>query len=461
MNRRIVILLSALLLAGCDTPPQPPPNIVFIMADDLGYGDIGVYGQNAIQTPNLDRMAAEGMRFTQFYAGSTVCAPSRAVLMTGKHIGHNDIRGNLELQPVGQQPLPAANVTLAEVLQQAGYATGLIGKWGLGHIGTEGHPNRQGFDHFFGYLDQRHAHNFYTEFLFRNEERVTLPGNRMPEPKREDGAGEAVEKGTYSHDLFAEEALGFIDAHQDEPFFLYLALTIPHANNEAGPRGMEVPDYGDYGDRGWPASAQGLAAMVTRMDRDIGRLLERLRERGLDERTLVIFTSDNGPHAEGGNDPDYFDSNGPFRGIKRSLYEGGIRVPMIARWPGRIAAGAVSEHVGYHGDFITTFAALVDQPAPDSLDSISLLPTLLGQGEQSQHPYLYWAFYEQGSRQAVRAGALKAIREPMFSGPVALYDLTTDPGETTNRAGEHPEEAKRLAALMDEAHVAHSLWDAN
>jgi len=431
------------------------------MADDLGYGDIGVYGQNAIQTPNLDRMAAEGMRFTQFYAGSTVCAPSRAVLMTGKHIGHNDIRGNLELQPVGQQPLPAANVTLAEVLQQAGYATGLIGKWGLGHIGTEGHPNRQGFDHFFGYLDQRHAHNFYTEFLFRNEERVTLPGNRMPEPKREDGAGEAVEKGTYSHDLFAEEALGFIDAHQDEPFFLYLALTIPHANNEAGPRGMEVPDYGDYGDRGWPASAQGLAAMVTRMDRDIGRLLERLRERGLDERTLVIFTSDNGPHAEGGNDPDYFDSNGPFRGIKRSLYEGGIRVPMIARWPGRIAAGAVSEHVGYHGDFITTFAALVDQPAPDSLDSISLLPTLLGQGEQSQHPYLYWAFYEQGSRQAVRAGALKAIREPMFSGPVALYDLTTDPGETTNRAGEHPEEAKRLAALMDEAHVAHSLWDAN
>ncbi len=462
MPRRLLVLASVVLLAGCTPPHTPtasPPNIVFIMADDLGYGDLGVYGQAEILTPNLDRLAAEGMRFTHFYAGSTVCAPSRAVLMTGKHVGHNDIRGNRELQPVGQQPLPAANVTIGEVLQPAGYATGLVGKWGLGSVGTEGHPNRQGFDRFFGYLDQRHAHNYYTEFLYRDEQQVTLPGNRMPEPKREDGAGHAIEKATYSPDRFTEEALGFIDAHQKQPFFLYLALTIPHANNEAGTEGMEVPDYGIYADRDWPAPQKGLAAMITRMDTDIGRILERLKTLGIDERTLVVFTSDNGPHAEGGNDPDFFDSNGPLRGVKRALYEGGIRVPMIARWPGRIAAGAVSDHVGYHGDFITTFAALIDRPAPDSLDSVSLLPTLIGRGEQVQHPFLYWAFYEQGSRQAVRAGTWKAIREPMFSGPVALYDLASDPGETTDRAGEYPEEVNRLAALMDEAHVAHPLWD--
>ncbi|MEZ4698855.1 MAG: arylsulfatase [Rhodothermales bacterium] len=461
MKRFFVLLCSALCLAGCaprTAPTTAPPNIIFILVDDLGYGDLGVYGQRRIRTPNIDRMAGEGMRFTQFYAGSTVCAPSRSVLMTGKHLGHNDIRGNLEVQPMGQTPLPGYNVTVAEMLRQAGYSTALIGKWGLGSVGSEGHPNRQGFDYFFGYLGQRHAHNYYPEFLFRNEDRVPLDGNRIPEPKRPDGSGQAAEKVTYSHDLLAKEALDYIDQHKDGPFFLYLALTIPHANNEAGKEGMEVPDLGVYEGESWPAPQKGLAAMISRMDSDIGRLMARLRQNGIDNRTLVIFTSDNGPHAEGGNDPAFFDSNGPLRGIKRDLYEGGIRVPMIARWPGKIMSGTVSDHIGYFGDVITTFADLSGAMPPDSLDSISFVPTLLGTGVQAEHPYLYWEFFEQGPRQAVRSGPWKALREPMFTGPVELYNLDADPGETTDLAAAQPERVAQLTAMMDEAHVDHPLW---
>ncbi len=452
-------LLSLFLSgAGCQPAPEAgrPPNIVFILADDLGYGDLGSYGQRRIRTPHLDRLAAEGMRFTRFYAGSTVCAPSRAVLLTGLHTGHNPIRGNREYQPMGQEPLPDTVVTLAEVLKRAGYATGLIGKWGLGGPGTPGIPTRQGFDTFFGYLGQRHAHNYYPAFLFRNETRVPL-ANVLPEPQRPDGSGQAVRRVQYSHDLFVDEALAFLEAHRAQPFFLYLALTIPHANNEAGHDGMEVPDFGPYAGEDWPAPARGLAAMITRMDDGVGRILDRIRTLGRDEDTIVFFTSDNGPHAEGGNDPDFFDSNGPLRGTKRALYEGGIRVPMLVRWPGHVPPGTTSDRIAYFGDVLPTAAALAGTGAPDGLDGLSFLPTLLGRPAR-QHPYLYWEFYEQGSRQAVLAGDWKALRQPMFTGAVELYDLRTDIGERHNVADRHPDVVARLASLMTEAHTPSPLW---
>ena len=289
------------------------PNIIYIMADDLGYGDLGCYGQQRIRTPNLDRLAAEGIRLTDHYAGITVCAPSRCSLMTGRHTGHTVVRGNREVKPMGQYPLPTDTPTVSRLLQQAGYATALIGKWGLGGPGSTGIPNRQGFDYFYGYLCQRHAHNYYPEFLFENEERVPLPGNRVAEP-RPDGAGFAVERARYSHDLLAREALAFVERNRDKPFFLYLALTIPHANNEGGRKGMEVPSSEPYANEEWPEPQKGHAAMITRMDRDIGRLLAKVKELGLDEDTLVIFTSDNGPHREGGNDPEFNDSKWSVEG---------------------------------------------------------------------------------------------------------------------------------------------------
>lgn len=450
--------LVMLVAAGCTQAPEEtaaparPPNIVFILADDLGYGDLGCYGQQQIQTPNLDRLAAEGVRFTQFYAGSTVCAPSRCVLMTGKHVGRVEIRGNRLI------PLSPETLTVAEMLQDAGYATGLIGKWGLGEPGSTGEPRKQGFDYFFGYLNQRHAHNYYTEFLFRNEERVPIEGNRVAEPTSS-GAGVAVERSRYSHDLFTQEALEFIAGHNNTPFFLYLAYTIPHANNEAAEKGMEVPDYGIYADREWPEPQKGLAAMITRMDRDVGRLLEQLKTYGIDEQTIVFFSSDNGPHAEGGNDPDFFNSNGPLRGIKRDLYEGGIRVPMVVRWAGHAPAGRVSHHVGYFGDFLATAAELAGVTPPEDLDSLSFLPEILDESErQEQHRYLYWEFYERGSAQAVRHGNWKGIRQPMFTGKMELYDLSEDIGEQYDLSKGHPEVVKELESLMEEAHHPSAEW---
>jgi arylsulfatase A-like enzyme len=427
------------------------PNIIFIMADDLGYGDLSSYGQDRIQTPNLSRMAQEGIRFTDFYAGSTVCAPSRSVLMTGQHTGHTYIRGN------GKNNLRPEDFTVAEMLKNAGYVTGHIGKWGLGHEGSTGVPTRKGFDYYFGYLDQHHAHNYYPSFLIRNEERVPLD-NVVP-AEGQYGQGVATEKVTYSHDLIAAEALEFVERSKESPFFLYLALTIPHANNEAGDEGMEVPNYGMYVVEDWPEPQKGLAAMVTRMDRDIGRLFESLRENGLDEGTIVFFTSDNGPHREGGNDPEFFDSNGPLRGIKRDLYEGGIRVPMIVRWPGKTPVGATSSHVGYFGDLMATAADLAGVAPPQDLDSTSFLPAILGkESEQPEHDYLYWEFYEHGSAQAVRTGKWKAVRKPMFEGEIELYDLSSDLGEENNVAKEQPDVVERIKQYMLEAHTPSPLW---
>jgi len=432
------------------------PNVIFVLADDLGYGDLGCYGQKQIQTPNIDRLAAEGMRFTNHYAGTTVCAPSRCSLMTGLHTGHTYIRGNSEVKPMGQLPLPEDTVTLPKVLKKAGYTTALIGKWGLGGPDSVGTPNRQGFDYFFGYLCQRHAHNYYPEFLFRNDQRVPLknkvPGDRL------DGAGVATEKVEYSYDLMEQEALQFVEQNRKGPFFLYLAVTLPHANNEGGKNGMEVPDYGVYADKDWPEPDKGRAAMITRLDRGVGRLLQKLKDLGIEKDTLVFFASDNGPHREGGANPEFFHSSGPWRGIKRDLYEGGIRVPLVARWPGRIKAGVVTDHVSAFWDFLPTLAELAGAEPPAGTDGVSLLPTLLGQPEkQREHEFLYWEFHEGGSKQAVRMGPWKAVRLSP-TGKLELYDLQTDPGETNNVADSHPEVVAKIEKYLTTARTESEFW---
>jgi arylsulfatase A-like enzyme len=446
-----ILLLSLPWLAvpaHADAPRGP--NLIFILADDLGYGDLGCYGQKRIRTPNLDRLAAEGVRFTDFYAGSTVCAPSRCVLMTGLHTGHCHIRGNARVN------LRPTDVTIARLLQQAGYATGLVGKWGLGHEGSTGVPTRQGFDCFYGYLDQTHAHNYYPTFLIRNEARVPLR-NVVPNEGKV-GQGVASQKLDYSHDLLTREALGFVERNKDRPFFLYLAYTIPHANNEAKGQGMEVPDLGPYANENWPEPEKAKAAMISRLDRDVGRLLERLKQYGLDERTVVFFSSDNGPHQEGGNKPAFFQSSGPLRGIKRDLYEGGIRVPMIVRWPGRAPAGAVSDYAGYFADFLPTACELAGVAVPSGLDGISFVPALRGQADkQKPHAYLYWEFYERGSAQAVRLGNWKGVCKP-FGGPIELYDLKTDVGEQHDVAAQHPEVVAKVREAMKAAHTPSPQW---
>lgn len=469
--RFLSVLLPLFLAAASLSEAAERPNMIFILADDLGYGDLGCFGQEKIQTPHLDEMAKKGMKFTQFYSGSTVCAPSRCVLMTGQDTGHCWVRGN---GGVEAQTLPAKDVTVAEALKGAGYQTALFGKWGLGELGSEGHPNRQGFDTFFGYLNQRHAHNYYPEFLIRDETVVPLSNVSSPlwEPMRiksgkpVDGAGFADPEGRkeYSHDLIVEEARAWIteQAKTEDPFFLYLSLTIPHANNE-GTRGtgdgQEVPDYGIYEDKDWPNPDKGQAAMITRMDRDIGELRELLASLELADNTLIFFTSDNGHHKEGGNDPEFFDANGPLRGMKRDLTEGGIRVPTIACWPGKTEAGTVTDHISGFTDWIATACELAGTEAPPETQSISFAPTLLGKSkDQEKHRYLYWEFYERGSKQALRVGEWKAIRKPMFTGPIALYHLPTDLGEENDVAAENPEIVAEMKSRFEEAHEPNPLW---
>jgi arylsulfatase A-like enzyme len=423
---------------------------VFILADDLGYGDLGCYGQKVIHTPHLDRMAAEGLRFTDCYAGCTVCAPSRCVLMTGLHSGHARIRGNLLV------PLEPTDVTVAEVLRPAGYATGIVGKWGLGEDGTLGVPNRQGFDYWFGYLNQVQAHNYYPAFLWRNATKVPL-SNEVPEAAgRPFGTGVATRRVEYSHDLFMREALGWIEKHARQPFFLYLAVTLPHANNEARDRGMEVPDYGRYARESWPDPEKGRAAMISRLDDGVGQVLAKLRQLGIDQQTIVFFASDNGPHKEGGSDPEFFHSSGPLTGIKRSLHEGGIRVPMIVRWPGQIAAGRTSDFPWAFWDVLPTLAELGHAQAPAGIDGMSVVPTLLGR-QQRPHDFLYWEFHEGPSQQAVRMGPWKAIR-PRPSAPLELYDLRVDLAEKTDASAAHPDVVAKIEAYLRTARTESDVW---
>ncbi len=419
------------------------PNIIFILADDLGYGDLGCYGQEKIKTPNIDKLAAEGIRFTQCYAGSTVCAPSRSALMTGQHTGHTRIRGN------NAYPLQAGDLTVAEILQKARYQTGLIGKWGLGLNGTPGTPNQKGFDEFFGFLSQTAAHAYYPSNIWRNEDLLLMEEN------------EGERKRTYIHDKFTLAATNFIHMNRRYPFFLYLAYTVPHANNEWGRKtgnGMEVPSDEPYSKEPWPQPEKNKAAMITRLDRDIGKLLQFVKGYGLETNTVIFFTSDNGAHKEGGVDPNFFRSSGPLRGIKRDLYEGGIRVPMIVRWTGTIKAGQVSEFPWAFWDFLPTVAEIagVKDRVPSSIDGKSILPTLLGQ-TQEPHEFFYWEFHEKGSKQAVRMGDWKAVRLAPGQ-PLELYNLKTDLGETKNVAGAHPQVAAKIEAYLKTARTESPLW---
>lgn len=442
-----LLLTLSLLPAAVPAEAAERPNIVFVMADDLGYGELGCYGQEQIRTPHLDRMAAEGMRFTQVYSGSTVCAPTRSSLMTGRHTGHTRVRGNKRV------PLKPGDVTVAEVLHEAGYATSCIGKWGIGEPGTTGVPNKQGFDHFFGFLNQRHAHRHYPEFLWRNDEKVEYPENR--------GDG----RGTYAHDAMTKEAFRFIRRQQDGPFFLYLAYTIPHAEilvpedslQEYHGRFPEEPfGGGHYAAQPQPNAA--LAGMITRMDHDMGRLFALLKELSLDENTVVFFTSDNGPVSVGGRDAAFFDANGPLRGRKRDLYDGGIRVPMLVRWPGRIPAGVVSDAIWAHWDALPTFADLAGVDPPENIDGVSVVPTLLGETQpELDERFLYWEFHRRGFHQAVRQGRWKAIRHGLGE-PLELYDLSVAVSESENVAADHPGVVQRIEEYLQTARTESPYW---
>jgi len=430
MTRREFLASSAALANPASQGARP--NIILILADDLGYGDLGCYGQKQIATPNLDRLASEGIRFTQAYAGSTVCAPSRCAMMTGLHMGHAYVRGNR----YPDLPLRPQDLTLTEILKKGGYRTALHGKWSLGGLSTTGYPTRRGFDEWFGYFSQTQAHDYYPYLLLEGEREYLVRGNF------------GAKKTVWVHDLFTERALDFI-RRRPQPFFLHLCWTIPHANNEVGRdtgNGMEVPSDAPYSDRSWPQPEKNFAAMITRMDADVGKIMAALRETGQEENTIVIFTSDNGPHREGGHDPDFFDSNGPLRGIKRDLYEGGIRVPMIVRWPARIKPGQVSDQVWAFWDLLPTLAEAADLPVPPGLDGISMLPSWLGK-PQRNHEYLYWEFHEGGFKQAVRMGDWKGVRLAPGK-PLELYDLRTDVGETRNVAARHPEVVARIEKIL-------------
>ncbi|MFC2141908.1 arylsulfatase [Acidobacteriota bacterium] len=436
------------------------PNVIYILADDLGYGELGCYGQRIIRTPNLDRMAAEGMRFTQHYAGSPVCAPSRCVLLTGKHTGHSAIRNNgrppgRPHDPeagvfAGQNPLPESETTIAEVLKSRGYATAAIGKWGLGYPGSSGDPNRRGFDLFYGYNGQVHAHNHFPRFLLRNRQEERLEGNDRTLSGRQ-----------YAQDLFIREAKQFIRQNRERPFFLYLPFTIPHLSLQVPEESLH--EYRDmisekpYEHRGYlehPYPRAAYAAMITHMDRGIGEILSLLRELDLEKETLVMFSSDNGPAYDrlGGTDSAFFRSAGPYRGLKGSVYEGGIRVPMIARWPGRIPGDTVSDHVCAFWDLLPTLSDISGAKAPGGIDGLSFAPTLLGTGRQEAHAYLYWEFPAYGGQQAVRMGDWKAVRTGLKNDAadhaVQLYDLSADRSESRDVAGRHPEGVRRMREIM-------------
>jgi arylsulfatase len=429
------------------------PNVILIVADDLGYGEVGCYGQKKIETPRLDRMAAQGVRFTQYYAGCAVCAPSRCVLLTGRHAGHADVRDNREVRPEGQYPIPADRVTLAERLKARGYATAAVGKWGLGPPGSSGDPLRHGFDLFFGYNCQRHAHNHYPSYLWRNDRRVTLEGN--------DGGAAGRQ---YSHDLFEAEALAFIRANAGRPFFLYLPFTVPHLALQVPDDSLALykgrwddPPY--TGGKGYFPHATpraAYAAMVSRLDRSVGRVLDLLADLRLDRRTLVLFTSDNGPTHDGagGSDSVFFESAAGLRGLKGSLFEGGIRVPLVAWGPGTVPAGTVADVPCAAYDLAPTVCEWAGAEPLPGADGLSLLPTLTGRGEQRRHEYLYWEFAGYGGQQAVRLGDWKGIRQQLQKRltPLQLYHLKDDPGERRDVAGQHPDLVARLTRLMAEAH---------
>lgn len=457
------VLCTSLALAACGpaAKEQKQPNIVFILADDLGYGDLGCYGQTNFSTPNIDRLAVDGIKFTNHYTGCTVSAPSRSSLMTGLHTGHTPIRGNKGWEPEGQWPLPAASLTIPEMLKTKGYVTGAFGKWGLGYIDTEGDPNAQGIDEFYGYNCQSLAHNYYPDHLWHNHEKILIHEN------------DSGKTGAYSADLIHKAAIRFLEQNREKPFFMFYPTTIPHAELFAKAeytnkfRGKFDPEkqfkgvddgpsfrLGPYGSQ--PESHAAFAAMVTQLDDYVGEILEKLSELGLEENTIIMFASDNGPHLEGGADPDYFNSNGELKGYKRDMYDGGIRTPFLVKWPGKVEPGTITDHVSAFWDLMPTLAEITGAESYENSDGISFLPTLLGKKGQKQHEYLYWEFHEQGGKIAVRMGNWKAVmlnidKDPR--GETELYDIVKDPGEENNVASLNPEVVKRAEEIMKEAHT--------
>jgi arylsulfatase A-like enzyme len=463
LNKLIYTLLTGcVILSSCTTEEkvEKQPNVIFILADDMGYGDLSCYGQEKFSTPNIDRLAEEGIRFINHYAGSTVCAPSRGSLMTGKHTGHSYNRGNKGSE-LGDFPITKDEVTVAEVFKKAGYVTGMFGKWGLGYVGSEGDPNEQGFDEFYGYLHQALAHNYYPYYLWHNSDTIFLKGN----------ADFGQEQ--YAPELLQKEVMKFLEANKDTTFFLYYPSIIPHAELFAPEeyvakyRGKLLPEKnykGNDGGKGYKMGGYGsqkeshatFAAMINLLDDQVGEIIDKVTELGIADNTIIIFSSDNGAHAEGGADPLYFNSTGGLRGIKRDLYEGGVRVPMIVKWPGKIEAGCESKHISAFWDVLPTVADIVNVTAPDSIDGISFLPELLGQ-EQKTHSHLYWEFYEKEGRQAVRKGQWKAVRYKVAYDyediPVELYNLEEDPFEKKNVAEQYPDLATEMLALIKECHT--------
>lgn len=456
------LLILALCCISNFSHAASKPNVVYIIADDLGYGDLSVYGQTHFQTPNIDALAKKGMLFKQHYSAAPVCAPARGALMTGYHVGHGAVRGNSEVMPEGQQSMPADTFTIAQLFKKAGYATGAFGKWGLGAPGTASEPLKMGFDHFYGFNCQRQAHHYYPYFLWNDHQREILWGNF------------GLETQEYAPDLIQAKALQFVETNKDRPFFMYYPMIQPHAEMFAPEkymakyRGKFLPesDYKgidggpefrkkDYGSQ--PEAHAAFAAMVATMDDDIGELMAKLEELGIADNTLVMFTSDNGPHQEGGHDPDYFNSAGGLRGYKRDLYEGGIRIPMIAMWPGKIPSGSVTDHISAFQDILPTMADVTGQPTPAGIDGISLLPTLLQKGSQRPHDYLYWEFHELDGRVAIRKGNWKGVRYNVSidpNSPLELYDLSKDPSEKSNVAAANPEVVRDLTELIKGARTA-------
>lgn len=437
------------------TVDKSRPNVIYILADDLGYGDLSCYGQEKFVTPNIDKLAKEGMLFTQHYSGAPVCAPSRSALLTGLNTGHTYIRGNKEVEPEGQYPMPKVAFTLAEMLKSKGYATGAFGKWGLGFPGSEGDPLQQGFDSFYGYNCQKLAHHYYPHHLWNNENKVMLTQN------------EGANNGQYAPDLIHQKALSFIETHKKESFFLYYASPLPHAELVApkvymdkfigkfNPENVykakpntESLKKGEYAYQSQSHAA--FVAMITLLDDQVGEIVAKIKELGLEENTIIIFTSDNGPHKEGGADPDYFNSNGPLRGYKRDLYEGGIRVPMIAKWKGKIARGSKTDHISAFWDVMPTLATLTNAKIEGSIDGISFLPTLLNKRSQTKHHHLYWEFHELGGRQAIRQGDWKLVKYNVNKNSnYQLYNLKNDISETIDLSSQIPGKVAELSIILE------------
>jgi arylsulfatase A-like enzyme len=455
--KRLLLLLGLAGLAVGHAGEQP--NVIYILADDLGYGDLSCYGQTRFETPNLDRLAGEGMRFTQHYSGSSVCAPARCSLLTGFHTGHAAVRNNSEVKPEGQKPMPADTYTMGHLFKEAGYRTGIFGKWGLGAPDSASEPLKMGFDRFYGYNCQRQAHHYYPYFLWDDDQRIMLWNNF------------GKERGDYAPDLIQDEVLDFIEENKDQPFFCYYAAIQPHAEMFAPEaymekyRGRFLPEKshkgvddgpkfrkGPYGSQ--PEGHAAFAAMVNVLDDDVGEIVAKLEELGIADNTLIIFSSDNGPHREAGHDPQYFQSNGGLRGLKRDLYEGGIRVPMIAWWPRQIDPGTTSSHISAFWDVLPTMAELTGLDLPVEVDGLSFLPTLTGEGEQAVHSHLYWEFHSSNGRAAVRMGPWKAVRYKVAldpDSPLELYNLEDDPTESTNVAQDHPDRVQQLDQILKDS----------